>query len=56
MASLSEHHEKIQSAIDAAEADGFYVEALSCCCGDGLRIRDPKKKYQDDEMEYFHVG
>jgi hypothetical protein len=41
MASLSEHHEKIQAAIDAAKGAGYWVSATTCCCGEGLIIEEP---------------
>lgn len=38
MADIKEHHKRIQDAINAAESDGFTIEAKTCCCGEGLRI------------------
>lgn len=40
MATLSEHVDLIEAAIEAAEDDGFTVEATTCCCGAGLMIKD----------------
>lgn len=37
---LSDHAAAISNAIEAAEEDGLVVEALTCCCGEGLRIKN----------------
>jgi hypothetical protein len=41
MATLMEHAKAIGDAIEAAEIDGFSVNSMTCCCGEGLEIEDP---------------
>jgi hypothetical protein len=49
MATLSEHYNLIDAAIEAAEEDGFAVKAKSCCCGEGLTIENEAT----GEVEYL---
>lgn len=56
MASLSEHRDKIQAAINAAEADGFTTRATTCCCGEGLVIHDGETAWSANDVLDIEVG
>lgn len=34
------HYEKIQAAITAAQDDGYFINATTCCCGEGLFLSE----------------
>jgi hypothetical protein len=54
-ARLEEHYRMIQDAINLAEKDGFTVEATTCCCGEGLRIRPTNEEYPYPSKRGFDV-
>lgn len=54
-ARLEEHYRMIQDAINLAEKDGFTVEATTCCCGEGLRIRPTNEECPYPSKRGFDV-
>lgn len=49
---IEEHFERIQAAIDAAEAEGYLVDALTCCCDEGLQIRKVRHGEPEQVMRF----